>query len=485
MRRFGFVAAVVALALGGCQYQRQLRADIEQAAAAVSELSRPPFLARANRATAALPKRVIKRPQWLMQRVEAVYKDMPASSALRALMPPGHRVSFDASIDIEAAASVDSPPPGSSLLQHLDGIAAQLNWSWRPDGDKNLIWTAMPSRVFRIAIGAGKRSAALGRQGGGVSGGDGGGGGAQSTRLEQTTQPWQELEVALKAHLGEYKFSLLPSINSVLVTAPPDKLRDVAKLIERFNRTATQRVLVEMEIYLVDLSESKQQSLDWSFIRDGNNVFGKSGPPPASNLTPFIISLNRISDGRYKGSRAILNALEEQGATSVVTRPRLICLNNQVSELRLNRVTPYTQNVQYRERSSGSTTRVFPEVDTAELISGTTIYVAPTISGERITLTLSANYRQLTRFFEESVGGTDAGASAVNIKLPEYDDTQFTLPISLRSGETMVLAGNPRTMKETSSNRNPLLPFLPWFGADGTKRRLETVLLVSAHLLDP
>ena len=213
--------AVCVLALGGCQYQRQLREDIEQAAAAVSELSEQPFLTRVDRATAALPKRVAKRPSWLLEPVTAVYRDMPVVAAIRALLPPGKQLFFDASINADANADmgVSSPSSGASLLAHLDGIAAQLNWSWRLDAGDTLAWTAMPSRVFRIAIGAGKRSAALGRQGGGRDALGASGGGDQRARLEHVTEPWQELKDALGAHLGDYSFSLLPSVNSVLVTA--------------------------------------------------------------------------------------------------------------------------------------------------------------------------------------------------------------------------------------------------------------------------
>jgi len=477
--------APILLSAVSCQYHRQVSEEVREAAARAAVLEEP-FLARQPRATRAIQTRVDRRAPWLSEKSAAVYRDLPATRAIRAVL--GERPVFFAPV-IEDDPPVHSPTAGGTVQEHLDGIALQVNWAWEVEADGNVVWTSLPTRVFRLAVPQGTRTARLGRAGGGQSFGGSDDDNAQrednqQAELAHFTAPYSELEAGLEALLSEeYAFSLLPSANSLVVTAPPNLMRRVETMVSRFNRAATQRVLVELEIYLVDLSDSERETLDWTFLRESASGLqfkleakteGVLGLEP-----PFRLSLSDLSDGRYSGSQLIFNALAEQGSASVVARPRIIALNNQVSELRVNRVTPYTENVRFREFDRGATTEISPEIETARVIGGTTIYVLPSIEGNQVSLTLSANYTRINRFITQTLG---EGSNSISVRLPEYDDTQFTLPIALRSGETMVLAGNPSEMSSSQALHRKLIPM--WRGNRSSRRRTETVMLITAHILD-
>ena len=485
--RLPLFAAILILA-AGCQYHRQVSEEAREAAAAAAA-SYEPFLARQSRATRAAQVRVDRHAPWLLRKSTAVYQNLPATQAVRAVLAQ-QPVFFAPAIKDDPP--VRSPAAGGTVQEHLDSIAAQANWAYRVEEGGDVVWTSLPTRVFPLAIPQGTRTARLGRSGSnssGASSGDEGSGDSQrddsqQAELSHFTSPYDEMEASLRTVLSEeYTFSLLPSANSVVVTAPPDVMRRVEILIARFNRAATQRVLVELEIYLVDLSDSEQETLDWTFLRNaGSGLQFKIEAKPDGILglePPFRLSLSDLSDGRYSGSQLIFNALAEQGVASVVARPRLIGLNNQVSELRVNRVTPYTENVRFRELDRGATTETSPEIETARVVGGTTIYVLPSIEGDRVSLILSANYTRINRFITQTLG---EGVSRISIQLPEYDDTQFTLPIALRSGETMVLAGNPSTVSNSRALHRKLVPL--WRGSRSSQRRTETVMLITAHILD-
>ncbi len=475
----------ILLSVTGCQYHRQVSEEIRETAvrAAASE---EPFLARQSRATRAVQTRVDRRAPWLSEKNAAVYRALPATQAIRAVL--GARPVFFAPV-IENNPPVYSPAAGGTVREHLDSIASQANWAWQVEAGGNVLWTSLPTRVFQLAVPQGTRTARLGRSGDDQSSGGSDDDSTQRTDTQQAelahfTVPYSELEASVDAMLsGEYAFSLLPSANSLVVTAPPDLMRRVEALVTHFNHAATQRVLVKLEIYLVDLSDSERETLDWTFLRQAASGLQFKLEAKSEGILglepPFRLSLSDLSDGRYSGSQLIFNALAEQGSASVVARPRIIALNNQVSELRINRVTPYTENVRFREIDRGATTEISPEIETARVIGGTTIYVLPSIEGNRVSLTLSVNYTRINRFVTHTLG---EGANSINVRLPEYDDTQFTLPIALRSGETMVLAGNPSETSNSQALHRKLIPM--WRGNRSSRRRTETVMLITAHILD-
>ena len=472
-------ALLLALSLCGCHAGAFIEQELS-GEMAVRQAQQQPFVVRRERATRARPVRRHRHAAWLDQHVRLRYAALPATQAIRALLD-GRPTYFADDIDSDPPVTA---PPGNSLRiqEHLEAIATQSNWAYEIDARGHVSWTGLPTRVFQLAVSEQSRSAKLGMR---RASNSGDGDAAEGLQLHHQVAPYAELQDSLRGLLGDYHYALLPSVNSVLVTAPPDVLAQVERLVNHFNRSSRQRVLVALEIYLVDLTDSGQNSIDWSLLyqRAGHYRLGVSaagGGALNAAGAPFQLSLGELSGGRFTGSDLILKALSEQGATSLVSRPRIVCLNNQISELRLNRVSPYVESVRLTEQTRGDTTQVTPEVATAEVVGGSTLYLLPTVAGDQISLLISLNYTQVTRFLSQTLG---AAGSSISLRLPEYDDTQFTLPIVLGSGETVVLAGNPRIMSSRRALRNPLLPLQR--DASHSRRQLETVLLVTAHLLDP
>jgi type IVB pilus formation R64 PilN family outer membrane protein len=468
------------VSISGCASDLRVRQDAEELAGIVDELHNPDFLQRRNRATEALRKKINKTAPWLRDAFSASYREAPATHVIRAVLGE-HLTVFQLS---EAAGDpkVKAPMGATTIGGHLDAIAAQTNWHYHI-ADGIVYWNDVPTKVFKIAFPQGTWQSQLGRESRGESDStlDSAG---QHAFLQRRVDLWAELGESLKSMLGGHAFTLLPSINSVTVTAPPNYLRQVEQVIARFNRSASQRVLVELEIYLVDLSDSDQQTIDWSFVRKASSArnlsIAQKGGSLLESLNPFTVSLADESDGKHSGSNFIFSALSQQGAATVVSHPKIICLNNQVSELRLTRVTPYTSEVSYQAEQNIVSSRLRPNINTDQVVSGTTIYVLPAINGRQVNLSLSVNYTQINRFLNQSFGEE---GSSINVQLPEYDDTHFTLPVVLGSGETMVLAGNPRSVSDAqdSGNRIPLLGRR----RSNNQRRTETVMLLTVHVLDP
>ena len=462
----------------GCSFHKSVQDQAESVADDARKLLDSPYLRRQERASNG--RRVLTNPRqiWLEAAWRGNYSKIPARQAIAAVAGDRSVIYSPGIVAIadDAQPLVSSVANATTVRQHLRDIAQQANWHFEVEGDEALFFNDIQTRVFRIAVPGVDRTAQIGRN----AGEDGQ---LVGHRLDAT--PWDDLEKSLGAVLEEGDFAMLPAAGSIMVNATPDRVRRAAKIIDKFNKASRQRVLVEIELFLVDLSESQSKNLDWQFIREaanGNRLqLSRVGGADFGSGIPFTLQLEGLATGRYTGSEVLFHALSEQGSASVISSPRLICLNNQVSELRINRITPYTRSLKLTERNTGNTTILTPEVETAEVSGGISIYLLPSIQGDRVNILLSANYSQVTRFIEQSFGSGAVGG--INLRLPEYDDTQFTLPVSLSSGETMVLAGNPRTVTNTEDSRSVLLPFLGSTSAG--KRRFETVMLLTAHILDP
>lgn len=476
------VLIMVCISFEGCQSRLMVREEAEELSDALRALNKPEFLRRRHSATTAVRKRINKNAPWLHTPLRAQYKNLPAREAINAVL--GDRLAVfhlnNAETAIDSNPIVHSAVNAKTIVDHLDAIASQSNWGY--EIKKGIVhWSDLPTRVFQLNGLQGERIARLGRGGSensNASADD------QYNFLQYKIDFWKEFKENLSGLLGDYHFTLLPSVNSITVTAPMNVLRRVESLVDRFNESSSKRVLVELEIYLVDLSDSEQEVLDWSFVKEAalGTVFniGRDATGLVNGSNPFKIDLSNLSNDKYNGTRFIFNALAAQGATTVVSHPKVICLNNQVSEIRFTRVVPYVSEISFATEQGANFSRVTPNVNTEEVITGTTIFVLPTINGNLVNLSLSVNYTQVNRFLNQTFNQSGNG---INIQLPEYDDTHFTLPVSLNSGETMVLAGNPRSVSDSQADGHRW----SWLGHSkrSNKRTTETVMLLTVHVLDP
>ena len=94
-----------------------------------------------------------------------------------------------------------------------------------------------------------------------------------------------------------------------------------------------------------------KRALGTNFILNGNYSTPVSITPLVST-TPFgggapgLPQIGGINNGNSTGVTAIINALSQQGRVSVVTEPRVVCLNNQVSVIKIANQTGYLASVQ-------------------------------------------------------------------------------------------------------------------------------------------
>ena len=188
-----------------------------------------------------------------------------------------------------------------------------------------------------------------------------------------------------------------------------------------------------------------------------------------------------LSDGEDSillASNAVLRWLNQQGETSVIGRSSLTSAHNQMVSVESVRTQDYVGEVSREISNSGGAERerFTVEIETAE--TGQSLHVMPTVHGDRVHLRITLNSADLVRLEQYSF---DSGR--IQGGLPVIDHRNQALNISLRSGESRLVANLARREERSADAKTP---WLPWIADSKRKatREFETVLLVTATILE-
>ena len=439
---------------------------------------------RRDSATAATLIRRPRQPAWLDQAVQADYQNIPATAALRATL--GNRP-IRYSFDSGAGPLVSSPPSAATLREHLEAITTQANWAYVLEGPTVVI-TDTVQRSFELLAAPGVFQGkmllrALGEE---LS--------AESEDLNITEflqDPQGDVEAALASlmRLGEEgdntTMSWLPATSTLLAQAPPDLMRQIAAAVERFNRAAARRVSLELVVYEVDVTDTRERSVDLKAMIDlagGAASITASGlqlmPPDSMSRSQGLTVASDGQDSILLASNAVLRWLNQLGETSVIARSSLTSAHNQMVSVESVRTQDYVGEVTREISTSGGAERerITVEVETAE--TGQSLHVVPTVHGDRVYLRITLNSADLVRLEQYSFDG-----DRIQGGLPVIDHRNQALNISLRSGESRLLANLARREERRAKARTPWLPWLADAKRKAT-REFETVLLITATIME-
>ena len=179
---------------------------------------------------------------------------------------------------------------------------------------------------------------------------------------------WEKLDAELKAILNnssEHITAPDPIINQnaglITVTATPSQLKRVEKYIAEMQRRLKKQVIIDVSIIAVDLNNEYKQGVDWSKFELGfNSYIGNPGSNTGSSAI-WTNKGNSLSDGFGRTLNiaanlnfsldGMINFLETNGKTKVVSSPKVTTLNNQQALISVG------DNINYRvmeETDNGS-----------------------------------------------------------------------------------------------------------------------------------
>lgn len=456
-------------------------------------------------------------PEWLNSHIVIRGDQLPFSYYSRTIANGAGRgtlvkyqVGLDPSINVTLNYS-------GTVKGALDLLASKSGYVYSVQGNK-IYWQAFVTRTFDVAFMPGGTDYLMGNvsSGGGSSSNSSGSGGGGTSSTDATSSAytnseysnlsgklsiWTDLDTTIRQLLSsDGKVTVSQSTTTVTVRDRPTNVELVSQYIGNLNKNLSRQVLVKIQILEVELSNDYQFGINWQLIASAFNkspfvLNGNYGTPVTiSPLTPQPsingtvipspqLGVNSAQDPKILAGApnvpsyiVLLNALSQQGKTSIVSEPRVVCLNNQVSVIRIVEQEGYVASVQNTTLASGGTaptSTVTSQVTPGSITTGLTLYILPKILNDKV-------YMQVNADLSTNKGFTTFPGSN-QVQLPNVTLKHFNQRSMMKSGDTLVLSGF-RQVKNIA-NANQLINSQALGGKGAAQTNGETVVLITPMVL--
>lgn len=467
------------------------------------------------------PISLAKAPNWLKNRIVIRGDSLPFSYYSRTIVG-GNGVTvltrYQTGLDDNAKISMNY---SGTVRGALDLLAAKSGYVYNINCN-SVYWQAYVTRTFDIAFMPGSSDYMMGKASGGsgissvgMAGGSAGFGGAggsatvsaiiddsasaQYSNLKATLSIWKDLEATIRQLMTPQGTVMVSeSTTSVTVRDRPINVDLIGKYIANMNSSLSRQVLIKVQILDVSLNSDFNFGIDWDLMKKTlgstfklNMDFGT----PVS-ITPLsggtIDQTNQVISVTQTGVtqfNAFINSLSQQGKVSIVTEPRVVCLNNQVSVIRIVNQQGYLASVQTTSLAGATTAggaSVTSQLTPGSVTTGLTLYVLPKILGDKIYLQVNADLSTnngLTTISSTAgdVTTTTTPTTGSIIQVPNTTQKQFNQRSVIASGDTLIMAGFRELSNQTGAMQ---LLQSQALGGKGSKESLkETIVLITPIIL--
>ncbi len=525
---------VVLLAISGCNspvyYQAEGNvADVKQHIDAAMQKSNdsgrlpPPLLVSDAPYVDKTPISLEKQPVWLKNRIVLRGDQLPFSFYSRSIAGgAGHNVLTRYQVGLDETVKVSMNYSGT-VKGALDLLAAKAGYVYSIHGN-SIYWQAFVTKTFDIAFMPGSSDYMMGKASGGsssisnvASGGAGGSSPAavtaiiddsassQYSSLKGTLSIWKDLERTIKQLLSPSGTVMVSeSTTSVTVRDRPTNVDLISRYIANLNNNLAKQVLVKVQVLDVNLSNAFNYGINWQAVKVSlgeqfqlNANYGT--PISLSTLNPFatttpigggtpglptagVVNFRNTSTG----VTALINALTQQGKVSLVTEPRVVCLNNQVSVIRIVTQAGYLASVQTTSLSGSQAggASITTQITPGTVVTGLTLYILPKIMGEKVFLQVNADLsvnNGIQTLSSTSGTAPTSGNTAPVIQVPNITQKQFNQRSVIASGDTLILSG----FKQVNNQANAMQLFQAQElgGKAAIEQTIETIVLITPIIL--
>jgi general secretion pathway protein D len=285
--------------------------------------------------------------------------------------------------------------------------------------------------------------------------------------------------------------------NALIMTAPPKIMKNLMAVIDKLD---IRRAQVEVEALIVEVDVNKSANIGVQWLLDGGNSLGygitnfpgssgssivdiaaaalggvsgltnsattsatsvgttglSTGATAASSISSVIPTGATFAVGTYnsntgKGLAAIIQAIRSDGASNIISTPRVITMNNEEAEVKVTQEIPLITG-QYTSSTAAvnGTTSPFETIQREEV--GTILKVTPHISeGDAIQLKIEQE--------DSSPGAKLADSADISTNKRSIKTT-----ILVEDGGIIVLGGLMQDTVTESEDRVPVLGAIPLLG---------------------
>lgn len=388
----------------------------------------------------------------------------------------GYRVTIDPDAFGPATGSNANPSSGNqsnmsvgnisygdgSLAGLLDSVTArfQLHWNW--SGDSVRIYKYQ-TQVFQVAALAGKTTYTSNLNTTSSSMAQGGGRGSQAssnnkgtsgqnTSVSGTDDAWEEIQKAVETVASkDAAVTPSPTAGMIVVRDTPEKLAIIGKIIAQYNKVYSKQILLKVQVYSVERSDSDNYGADWNAIwKTAASKFGFKYSTGGNTSSGLSSGGNQVTltknGGPWNGSSAVFSALSGLGKTTLLTNNSILTLNGKTAPLNVSTEQAYVQEfaTTLAGTSGSPTTTITPGVVTG----GFAMNFTPRILGDNNIL---MHYTVDLSTINKIVNYTSPNGSA-GVQLPTRTVRNFFQDAKLHSGDTVVLTGFQQTDTQDTSS---------------------------------
>jgi len=228
--------------------------------------------------------------------------------------------------------------------------------------------------------------------------------------------------------------------------------------------------VLDIELIEFESNESLNASVDWSIITDqlknGSLGFTTGFSEFASDMAPTMLEYTR-EEGKYAGSKALIQALNQNGVQVKVTRKRAIATNNYPTKNVYGNDTAFLE-----EGGSSSTANVGTNQRLKQGVvrTGDQLYMLPTVNEDDVFITVSASLNKLNDI--RKVTSNDSA-----IEAPEVGLDEMITRLKIRDGDTLVLSNSVSEQNADATNNGFYCLFLGCSTQNKSNREERLILI--------
>ena len=291
---------------------------------------------------------------------------------------------------------------------------------------------------------------------------------------------------------GSFDIQADESTNALVITAPPDIMRTLKRVIGQLDIRRAQ-VLVEAIIAEVGEDTARDLGVQWIFAGDRDNNSGpvgvinysNSGSPIADvanaaiaaqtgGTVPTLLDGALVGFGRFGSNSfnyaAVLNALASDTNSNILSTPTLVTLDNEEAEIVIGENVPFVTGSFTSTGAGDSATNPFQTIQREDV--GLTLKIKPQINeGDAMRLEIE---QEVSSIADSVAGASDIVTNKRSIKTNVMVD----------DGQVVVLGGLIEEVINESVQKVPLLGDIPYLGAlfrSKTSDVRKTNLMVFIH----
>jgi len=279
----------------------------------------------------------------------------------------------------------------------------------------------------------------------------------------------------VSAPKGEFDIQADEATNALVITAPPDIMRTIKRVISQLDVRRAQ-VLVDAIIAEVSMDTARELGVQWvfsglnsgngvspvgliNFTNTGNNIAdvinsavdvanGGTVPTPAGNV---LLGGGKFDPDSNFNYLAVINLLASDSDTNILSTPTLVTLDNEEAEIIIGQNVPFVTGSFTSTGAGNDATNPFQTIQREDV--GLTLKIKPQINeGDALKLNIEQEV--------SSIAPSVAGASDIIT-----NKRSIKTSVMVGDGNVVVLGGLIQEQTGESVQKVPLLGDLPGVGA--------------------